>query len=235
MQKWNIGVLHCVHCKAKFFIKVSSKNFSIVGCSCREYPLVEGILYLYKDNLRKRALKNLKRGDYKKAAITLIDQRRRLSIPITYLFFPNYFSELVESFLKKSLYQILGFKRVVSILTLFSYPKPWVAYIKNREKMPSFWTSYLAASLLKKDSQKVIDVGCGTGLILRNLFPLLFGGRIIWQPFYFLERRIMHIGIQVMGIIINEKFDPGLFFDIFDHAVEFLKIICPPFTNPVDS
>ncbi len=169
MEKWNLDGLRCVRCKKNFFLKEGSNFFSIVKCGCREYPLVNGILYLGKDSLRKKALKFLEEGKDKRATLSLIGFKRRLSLPIFYLLLPNAFNKSVQRIFGRHLYEILGFKRVVRILTHFSYPSAWAKYIQNREQMPSFFTSILAANLLKGKYQKVVDIGCGSGQLLKVL------------------------------------------------------------------
>jgi SAM-dependent methyltransferase len=169
MQKWNIAPLACRRCRAPFSYQVNTRDYSIVKCSCREYPLVEGILYLYKEGLRKKALKLLKKKEYEKAKFVLLDQRRRILLPLYLIFGPNPINKISRLLFNRRLYQILGFKRVVEILTHFSFPSSWALYIKDRDLMPSFWSSYYMANVLKKPKERVLDAGCGTGQFLKVL------------------------------------------------------------------
>lgn len=169
MHTWKIEILRCIKCQEKLKSSKISNKFLIASCSCSQYPLVEGILYLYKDSLRKKALKYLKRGELNKAIITLIGERKKLSIPISVLLLPNYFNSLTKKIFNRDVYQILGFERIVNLLTLFSYPKAWAFYIKNRERMPTYLFSLATANILKRNNQKVIDAGCGTGQLLKVL------------------------------------------------------------------
>src|SRR3989304_3563287 len=125
MQKWNIKPLCCSRCRSPFSYKVHNKYFSIVACVCREYPLLEGILYMYKEDLRKESLRVLRKGEYKRAERLLMAQRKRILTAISFLFNSNIVSKVSKLIFQKKFYQLLGFKGIISMLTFFSYPKPW--------------------------------------------------------------------------------------------------------------
>ena len=157
-KKWNIELLRCPKCEEKFKFRKISGDISLLKCSCAEYPLVEGIVYMYKDALRIKALKQFKKGAYTKGLMVLFGQRKLISIPAFFL--------LLHNFFKLSFYKILKFDAIVNILVPFSYPKTWGWYIKNRPKMPSYFFSLASTNILKRDTQKVVDIGCGVGQLL---------------------------------------------------------------------
>ena len=136
---------------------------------CSEYPLIYGILYLQRGNLRKKALKYLKNGQVGRAFIYLLYIRKILWLPVFILLLPNIVNSFVNKISGRDIYKILGFEKVTDFLTLFSYSRTWSSYIKNRERMPSYFTSLTLTNLIKNRSYKAIDVGCGTGQLLRDL------------------------------------------------------------------
>ena len=124
---------------------------------------------MYKEDLRKESLRVLRKGEYKRAERLLMAQRKRILTAISFLFNSNIVSKVSKLIFQKKFYQLLGFKGIISMLTFFSYPKPWALYVKKRGSMPFFWASYYTANILKRNSQKALDLGCGTGQFLKVL------------------------------------------------------------------
>src|SRR3972149_5341388 len=109
MQKWNIKPLCCSRCRSPFSYKVHNKYFSIVACVCREYPLLEGILYMYKEDLRKESLRVLRKGEYKRAERLLMAQRKCILRAITVVKTTCNFPKSSSPISQWKFYQLLGF------------------------------------------------------------------------------------------------------------------------------
>lgn len=161
-------VLRCLYCKNGFKPYKKIGHSSIVLCKCQQYPLIYGILYLRQNSRKTKAISQLLSGNEQKAAISLINFRRRLLYPAQLLLFPSYFEQLTKSTLNKQIYEIFGFRNIIKILTFFSYSREWARYVVERDKMPSFYLS-LFASYLTKKGNTVVDFGCGPG----HLLPVL--------------------------------------------------------------
>jgi len=149
--------LRCPYCK-KAFTKFLNKGFGgILSCSCGDFPVVDGIFYLKKDNLQKRAVELLKKGKFLKARLTLLSLRKRMTPPvILLLLFPKLTRE------------IFGFENFIRVLRLFSYDNSWSWYLINRRRIPSYFLALSALSLIRKNDI-VVDIGCGAGHFLPEI------------------------------------------------------------------
>jgi len=124
---------------------------------------------MYKSSLRVKALEYLKKREPRRALISLLDLRKLTLLSVLVLLIPNLLNTLAKVVLGRFIYQFLGFEKIIDILTVFSYPKPWARYIKSRKKTPSYFFSVALANVLTKNSQTVVDVGCGTGQLMEVL------------------------------------------------------------------
>lgn len=163
--------LRCVYCKQKLFLYKLSEISSILNCKCDCYPFINGILYIQKDTIQKKAVHFLRQRQDIEALKTLLNLRLLLLFPVSLLLLPSIFDATIRKIFKKHIYEIIGFKTVIRFLTVFSYPKDWVRYLCNREKTPSYFFSIAATNLVKnmKNSPTALDIGCGTGHLLRIL------------------------------------------------------------------
>ena len=148
--------LRCMYCKG-LFTKIEKYGDSmILSCSCSDFPLVDGILYLRRDNLQKKAIAFLNSGAHVKALITLLDLKRSLLYAIYFIY------------LLRKRFKFPDFNECVRLLAYFSYDKKWVWYLVNRARIPSFFLSITATNLIKEDNI-VAELGCGTGHLLPEL------------------------------------------------------------------
>ena len=173
-----LKVLRCTYCKQSFRICKKNNYSLIIQCKCQKYPLVKGILYLKKDKRKKRALTYLESGNERLAIKSLIDFKRRLLSPASLLLLPSIFNSVCETLFHKELHKILGFKIVIRLLTLFSYPKLWTRYLIHRDHMPTFYMALLFEHVIKKGDY-VLDFGCGVGQLLPKLAEKSSPSRII--------------------------------------------------------
>jgi len=181
------GELRCVYCQRPFkeFTKVG--NSEILKCDCSEYPLVSGILYLKKDRVCKEAVECLKKGQEEKALTSLLNLRFLLLLPIYLLFISKTMAEFSKFFFKKPLHLLLGFGNIIRLLTLFSLDKKWAWYLINRRKIPSYYYSLLTIGMVREKTDKLVDIGCGTGQVLKEFEKRVNEGNLVGIDFSFLN------------------------------------------------
>lgn len=146
--KNNDTVFICKFCNSK--IKKNPYT-DIYKCKCFEYPSVDGILYLIKNQKAQKAVGFLEKGNKVFALLTLLDIHPKLSIPVLF-------------FSKTGFWRFLGFKISMQILTIFGYPKSWVNYLLRRNDDLSFNLGKKSVRLLAKG--RVLDFGSGVGQLL---------------------------------------------------------------------
>lgn len=154
MDKYTQNLLLCQKCKIKLRIfRILSDGCAIFQCQCNQYILIRGILLLKTTN--QVVIESFKRGRFNKAVGLLCSSK----------FIPQIFFRIIASF--PSLFKTLGFKSLIKMLGIISREKKWFAYLGQRERSSSFIIALAALNIIKKSSEKIIDVGCGTG----NFFP----------------------------------------------------------------
>lgn len=201
MEKEFLKLVRCVYCNQQFEIYRRINKSIIFTCSCQKYPFINRILYLKHDKARKQATAYLLQGKEKKALLSLLNVRFLLKLPLAVLILLSDFSKLVTKLTKKHFYQLLGFEKTVSLLTFFYYEKSESRYLKKRRRIPSYFFSLFAANLIKDNSTRVVDIGCGVGHLLpilsqksnsKNVFGIdqsfinLFLARTFFSPSTFL-------------------------------------------------
>lgn len=168
----------CLHCRRTLKL-ISPYNTASDGmewsqtgifcCACREYPLINGILYLRDDSARTKALDYLKYKKYTRAIISLLGVRRLLLLPI-YLLTPiSPLDSIVYHIFHKHIYALLRLPALLGLFCLFSYSRSWVWYVINTKRLPSYFLSLFASNLITNKKSYVVDVGCGVGQLLPTL------------------------------------------------------------------
>lgn len=147
----NKDIIICPHCQSQ--IKFLSQNFA--KCHCDIYPILEGIVYLQKTPVKQRALNYLQQKNENKALACLV----------SFSLLSRIFFRLTFNF--RGFYKKLGFKNFINLLQFLGYSYGWAKYLKNREKIPSFFISLLGTDLIENKKEMLIEIGCGSG----NLFP----------------------------------------------------------------
>lgn len=154
-----IKKLICPYCQSKLRINSVQNRYhcDTLQCGCDIYPVFEGILIL-KKTVNKVVLNLLEKN---KPALAF-SKLTSFSFSSKFFFFLTY--NLAW------LYKKIGFKNFIGIFSLLSCPKGWIIYLKNREKIPSFFFSLLSLGLIKNKNQIIVDLCSGTG----NLLPFFY-------------------------------------------------------------
>jgi ubiquinone/menaquinone biosynthesis C-methylase UbiE len=174
MLEKSLRILQCPRCKRSFSVKSvvtysaypqhspSDVNilFGSVVCSCREYPVVQGILYL-GEKKRKIALKLIHTSQFSKSVDALIDFPRGVNKLVKwvkpwgridrFLWFFNRSTENLffhPQWLLILMYILGGFQR-------------WMIYLLNRNSNPTFAHSLVSVSLISKGY--IVDIASGLG------------------------------------------------------------------------
>ncbi len=169
LQKKIFKKLRCVYCYSEFHINpeyshIDGNNslWGVLTCDCDVYPVVAGIVYLKKDTglKNKKIVGLIKQRKFYESFFLLIDD----SIFVKYiLVFWYRYQKVFERFFSKVTYIFLHF---------FSKHKSWIIYLSKRKK--SSKNFLVLHSLLKKnlkDSETIVDIGCGNGF-LATLLPM---------------------------------------------------------------
>lgn len=176
--------LHCPFCKMRLRLKEtfggSDKrvHHAIVVCGCNQYPILNGVLYLSKNKIKKRVVLFLKKeGEnlQKKTEIPFFLFRLPLGFEIS--------TFLVSFFSKLNLFKLLSFSflvRLFSFLRIFN--RQWSNYLLNRYKMREFFPSIISFSLVKKNTT-ILDVGCGAGHLLKILKEKTSADKVVGVDF----------------------------------------------------
>jgi len=153
--KNTISILRCPYCQSS--IRLLDGN-DLVQCQCDIYPILAGILYLQKNQTKEKILKYLQQKRKDKALASLA----------AFSFLSKIFFRLVPLFVP--FYKKLGFKNLINFFKLLGYPNGWAKYLKNRDKIPSFFISLLVSDFIRSNRGILVDFGCGSG----NLFPYYY-------------------------------------------------------------
>lgn len=148
--------LKCPRCGEKLKIDINSKTLQILSCKCSKYPVYNDIVYLEQDNISKKAVDRITKGNNVGAIKTLMNLPLRLFLP---------FYILTQS----NIAELLGFENTVRMLMIFGYEPKWSRYLLNRKNIPYYQISLASLELLKKADLDVLDVGCGAGIFLPEI------------------------------------------------------------------
>lgn len=161
------SLLICPYCKKflsfRFLNKSNNKSYGIAKCGCDEYPIVEEIIYLLKDDglLNRRVVALLKRGKYTKAVWKCLTNSAK-----THKFLV-FFVYLLKRYFKINLPLSYTYK----LLKLIGPSRDWFEYLLKRGERDDI---HIAFKLIQKnyDPERLfIDIGFGTGSFLET-----FGG-----------------------------------------------------------
>jgi len=143
----------CPYChKNLIFVKKFALESAIFSCRCTKYPLVEGILYLKRDNIRQKLINKIVR-----------------SKNYLYFFSFSFRSRLLFKFVGfKFISTFLNFKNLIKFITLLGFPIKFVKYVRLRNRIPSFFLSLLSFDLIRPGI--TLDIGCAMGQFLPFIY-----------------------------------------------------------------
>jgi len=171
----------CPNCKSQLIIneQINERN-AIASCKCNQYPIIEGIIIM-KTPENREIVKELKQKKFEKVLVNLL----------AFSFSSKIFFKLTNRF--TFIYKFLGFKKFITLLTFFSFPKSWANYLKKREKIPSFFLSLFSLNLIKKNNDIIVDLGCGTGNLCPHYYNHVKAGNLIIIDQSFLNLYIVRL------------------------------------------
>ena len=192
-MKWSNlkASLRCPYCESKLtckFIKSDPRyeNWGVCRCSCDEYPIVEGIFYLIKDDRRsnRHAVSHIKSRKYLSAVWMLLYTSHR-----------NYkLIALSAYFFRRWLQLSLSLKFWLRILKQTGPSKDWITYILERNNRDDIHVALNLTIRYAKRGGILLDIGYGLGnlhtLLQKNKFSSFFVG--LDKSFCFLFLSAIH-------------------------------------------
>jgi len=151
----------CPYCQGSLtlrFFKKDNKSFGIAKCTCDEYPIVEGILYLLKDDRQtgRRAVNFLKRAMFVKAIWECLTNSAKAHKTIV---FGAYLS-------KRYLKAAPPLPILLKVLQFTGPARDWFRYLIVREERNDIHLAYQLVQKLKRAKGVFVDVGFGIGNFL---------------------------------------------------------------------
>ena len=135
-------------------IKKNNFDWGFYRCSCDEYPLVAGVLYLTKDDEKRnfKCVSLIKKNNYISALDCLLNGSK----------LENFFLRLV---ITRGLKERISYRGFIFFLSLFSLQKKWYTYLVSRQSsrdLKQYRTFFSIQS-------PVLDIGSGTSFFLKNI------------------------------------------------------------------
>lgn len=158
-DKTNKQTFRCPFCQRPFKVK-NSRNFFVAKCQCDEIPVLEGIIYLLKnDSLRH---KKISQAIYEKKLlkaiwIALSDQATTHRMMMMGIYLMHKYTTIKPSLtLSLKLFMIVGPSR------------SWFRYLLKTDERNTLKT---ATGLMKSihDKSTILDIGCGLGHLSHSI------------------------------------------------------------------
>ncbi|KXA94575.1 hypothetical protein AKJ65_04030 [candidate division MSBL1 archaeon SCGC-AAA259E19] len=189
MDSKMIKQLHCPLCGSRLeinrIIRKTDEDIegAVVSCSCRKYPLLEGILILKSNKHLSHITKKLEEGNYTRALRSLIQSQglanthwisrsNPLLVNIVHRNLAG-LRKLLSNYKTWRLIQNsdISFCALMRKLGWGEFGE----YLINRFSDPTFWSIYPLLRVIKsRKLERVLDFGCGAGhlsFILSRAFP----------------------------------------------------------------
>ena len=162
------SLLICPYCgdslSFKFFKKdqfIDNKSFGIARCSCDEYPIVESIVFLLKDDRQtnRRAVARVKSGKYIKAVWECLANSAKTHKTIVFTAY------LAKRYLKAA----PPLPLLLRVLQFSGPARDWFRYLIKRQEKDDIHLAYQLVQKQKGAKGVFVDVGFGIG----NFFNLM--------------------------------------------------------------
>lgn len=158
-----LSLLRCPYCESNLKLEKSWKQHyievGIIKCSCDTYPLIDGIIYLTKDEVfsHQKAVEQLESNQLNKAVKTLLKERKKLIwIHLSLLFLKQRGLSLSKKW----------FDRVMDICSFLSPSSAdWYQYCKVRDTRITFKIAENSTAVVMPNST-VVDCCTGMGQFL---------------------------------------------------------------------
>jgi len=166
----NNEIFRCPYCKTKLkakYVKDNKRylNWGVCRCSCDEYPIIEGVYYIIKDDCfnNRRAVKQLKsKKYYLTLRICLSNSPKALKLLLILKYFLGYrFPHKIK------LEHILTFSKMFSRHNAF---KNWVDYNIQRKFSKDYCLTLEIAKKYLNHDDILLDIGCGFGMFSKAIF-----------------------------------------------------------------
>ncbi len=161
-QKPTITNLLCPYCKMQLESRSnSSAPFTIMKCGCDEYPIVNGVAFVKKDDAltNKHIINAIRKKKFNQAvwiSLSGCSRTTRWVVFFTYLVFHK-FSLLIP------------LQQFLTLLKSVGREKSWWTYLLERHQKPDI---PIASQMLQQTNKKgdvLLDIGCGIGYLLPKL------------------------------------------------------------------
>ena len=174
MKQELLELIKCPYCGTDFEVEeVYNENEEgiingCIKCKCDEYPILDGILILKKNLMKKYIINYLKKREIEKAiALSLGNYTNDICRVADFIepklggkFFKKSLLGLVDHFSKKRYRRYsdtnLSFCDVLG-------NNPYMVYFKHRFSTQTFWSLYPFIKLLNGKQKRILDMCCGAG------------------------------------------------------------------------
>ena len=165
MTRKFLHTLCCPFCRKNlslehsYFEKNGNPIYATASCNCDVYPIVDGVLFLTKNDIKDRAYLFLQKGPFPYShEIPIFLFRLPLGDFLTV--------KMVSLATRINIFKNLSLKNFIKFfISIRIYEKKWGNYLLNRFESKSFRPAVISSSLVKKSS-KVLDLGSGAGHLL---------------------------------------------------------------------
>lgn len=191
MNQSTIAVLHCPHCGSTFHInQILEENkgditHAIIGCECRKYPILEGILIVQTNGNVQKIIEKVEKGsiadafkfliqselwDSKAETITSTSLTRIVALSKVWLRLRREYNLSLKKWKYVQGINEVSFCEIIRKLLSGTVRD----YFIHRFSVQSLWNIYPLIPLMKETGTPILDFGCGYGhesFILSQLFP----------------------------------------------------------------
>ena len=238
MRLKHFSILRCQHCRKAIKPVYTSifdgsttepENtdiiFGVAKCTCSEYPIVQGILYLKKEN-RQAAVLHIRGGMFSKSIDDVLDLPRGISKIIKYIKPWGRIDRYLFTIGLSTSWLFTNTEIPLSLTSIIPKFNSWIKYLRKRLNNPTFYHSLAQISLFTRGY--TLDVGSGLGHFVRELSHIQNASSIIsldnsyWNVYfsYWKSPNITHICCDVQyGLPFHSKSITNLTFNDCLHCI----------------